>query len=697
MKATEASLLEFLRKSPQFVVPIYQRSYSWTEKECQQLWDDILRSGNDDTIRAHFIGSIVYIQQGILQVASQSRLLVIDGQQRLTTIMLVLEALAIHLPPTEPVPGFSAKKIRHYYLLNPLEEGEQSFKLILTQTDKLSLLRIMQQDRLPDNPSLNISHNFRFFKRKIEALGEDLGALCKGLQKLMIVDISLHRGQDNPQLIFESMNSTGRDLSQADLIRNFVLMGLDTDEQARIYNKFWRPMETEFGQAAYGKHFDSFMRHYLTFRTGVLPKIKAVYEAFKRYAHSSHILSKGVDTLVADVHKYANYYCAMGLGKEKDENLAPAFQYLRELRVDVTFPLLLEIYGDYQQGLLTAEELVEAVELVESYLFRRAVCTIPTNSHNKTFATFSRSIDKDRYIDSIRAHFYDMRSYRRFPKDEEFRRELETRDLCNCPRRSYWLRRLENYGRKEPVPVDEYTIEHIMPQNPKLSDSWKTTLGENWQHIHATWLHTLGNLTLTGYNTEYSDHSFERKREMPGGFRESPLRINDWLRSRETWDEDAIRARSKLLSERATTIWPRPILKADLVRHSDSGATLVSSDQAFTYALDKFSHLRRRSPMRPIFEELRRAIVDLNPCISEEVLKHYIAYKAETNFVDIIPRQGQLVLILNMRFHELHDPKGVARDVTNVGRLGNGDVEIHLDSPDELSYTMGLVRQSFEN
>ena len=239
MKATEAKLLEFLKKSSQFVIPIYQRTYSWTKLECEQLWDDIIRAGSNDNITAHFIGSVVYIKKGLYQVSSQSPLLVIDGQQRLTTISLIVEALARHVGDNEPFDGFSAKKLRHYYLLNPEETGERRYKLLLTQTDKQSLLCIAEQKPLPIEYSLRLKENFDFFGQQIQKLEGDLVPLCKGLAKLVVVDISLDRDQDNPQLIFESMNSTGRELSQADLIRNFILMKLEPDHQERLYNEHW--------------------------------------------------------------------------------------------------------------------------------------------------------------------------------------------------------------------------------------------------------------------------------------------------------------------------------------------------------------------------------------------------------------------------------------------------------------------------
>ena len=692
MKASEATLLDFLRKSSQFSVPIYQRTYSWTDRECQQLWDDIIRAGSNPNILVHFIGSIVYIEEGLSIVTEHSPLLVIDGQQRLTTVTLILEALARHIGDSEPVNGFSARKIRNYYLLNPEEDGERAFKLLLTQTDKQSLLNLVQQKQLPPEYSLRLKDNFDFFDKTIEALSEqELSNLCHGLSKLMIVDIGLTREYDNPQLIFESMNSTGRELSQADLIRNFILMGLESEHQKQLYQDYWRPMELAFGQEAYGTHFDAFMRHYLTFKTSDIPNVRKVYEAFKAHALSPEIAAAGVDALVADIHLFANYYCGMALGQESDSLLANAFQDLRELKVDVAYPLLLELYHDYKEELLSVEELECIVRLVESYVFRRAVCSIPTNSLNKTFSTFGRTLKKDRYVDSVQAQFLLLPSYRRFPNDDEFRRELAVRDLYNFRSRSYWLRKLENYDRKERVPVDEYTIEHILPQNENLSPPWREALGSEWQRIQETWLHTLGNLTLTGYNAEYSDRPFVEKRDIQGGFKESPLRINEDLRTLDKWDEPAIQARAERLSEKAAHVWAAPSLSDEVLNQFRSKPVTTQ-----TYDINNYPPLADGTQMRLLFNDLRTELLALDLCVSEEFLKLYVAYKAETNFVDVVPQNKRLRLSLNMKFHELNDPRGLASDVTNLGRWGNGDVEIGLSAKEQIPYIMGLIRQALE-
>lgn len=691
MKANEANLLQFLYKSPQFVIPIYQRTYSWTEKECRQLWDDILRAGNNDAIAAHFVGSIVYIEQSMYQVTTMPQLLVIDGQQRLTTLTLILEALARHLGTSEPVEGFSAKKIRNYYLLNPIEDGERAFKLLLTQTDKQTLLALLQQKSLPSEASLRIQENFELFEAWMNRLGDDLAAFCRGLAKLVIVDIALSRGQDNPQLIFESMNSTGRELSQADLIRNFVLMGLEPEHQTRLYEEHWRPMELAFGQETYGAHFDRFMRHYLTVKTGEIPRVGEVYEAFKRYAREQEQAGVAVDDLVEEVQTFAGYYCAMALDQESNSDLKAAFRDLRELRVEVAYPFLLELYQDYAVGVLSREDFLKAVTLVESYVFRRAVCAIPTNSLNKTFATLARGLRKDRYLESLKAQLLLLPSYRRFPSDTEFQSALIERDLYNFGNRSYWLRRIENHDRKERTHVGEYTIEHILPQNENLSQRWRDDLGPEWQRIQATYLHTLGNLTLTGYNAEYSDRPFHEKRDMPGGFKESTLRLNSGLGMLARWDEAAIRDRAKRLADFATMVWRYPSLPPLIFESYKRPATVSAG-----YTIEDHPNLAASGALRPLFESFRREVLALDPAVTEEFLKHYVAYKAETNFVDAVPQKSRLRLSLNMPFHELNDPRGLARDITDIGRLGNGDVEVGLANPDELPYVMGLVRQAFE-
>jgi len=699
MKASETKLLDFLHSSRQFAIPIYQRTYSWTEKECRQLWDDIVRAGSDDAISVHFVGSIVYIDKADANLTSWEPLLVIDGQQRLTSVSLLLSALARAVEESEPFDGFSRRKIENYYLLNPEETGERHFKLLLSQTDKASLTAIVGKQELPKDHSLRIEQNFNLFEELVASCKDDLVAVCKGLNKLLMVDIKLKRGEDNPQLIFESMNSLGKELSQADLIRNFILMGLEPGLQTRLYEQFWRPMEVDFGQEAYGTHFDAFMRHYLTVKTGDIPRLDDVYEAFKGYSQSPDPATAGVEALVKDIRDYSKHFCAMALNAEPDADLNAAFDDLRQLKVDVAYPFLLELYNDYKAGLLPKDDLLSAVRLVEAYVFRRAICTIPTNSMNKTFATFGKALKKDKYLESIKAHFLSLPSYRRFPTDEEFHRDIQTHDLYNFNRRTYWLYHLENYNRKERV-VDVLTIEHILPQNPNLSPEWREALGADWERIQETWLHTLGNLTLTAYNSEFSDHPFAYKRDMPNtpekGLKQSPLKLNQGLAELDAWTEDTIKARAGKLAMLAVSVWTAPTLPADVLESYRPRA-----DVAVEYTIDDHPYLSKGSEMygdgvRELFEAFRKAVLALDPCVTEEFLKRYVAYKAETNFVDVIPQAKRLHIVLNMNFADVIDPKGLCKDISGVGRWGNGNVGAGLSSMDELPYVIGLVRQSLE-
>lgn len=692
MKATEAKLLEFLKKSPQFVIPIYQRTYSWTDKECQQLWDDIVRSGSKPEIKAHFMGSVVYVEKGLYSVSSQTPLLVIDGQQRLTTITLLIAALTEVIGEQEPLEDFSRNKLKGYYLTNPLESGDKFYKLVLSQTDDKSLKAIIKGNDQPEDHSIRVVENFEFFKTKLQRLS-DLKPVCSGLAKLMVVDISLNREQDNPQLIFESMNSTGKELSQADLIRNYILMGLEPDHQTELYEQYWRPMELEFGQQAYSDHFDAFMRHFLTVKTREIPNIDNVYEMFKEYSRHEQVAKHGVNGLVKDIKNYAVYFCAFALGKEKDEQLRQAFKDLRELKVEVAYPLLLELYSDFKAGTLEHTELLTAVRLIESYVFRRAICEIPTNSMNKTFARMGTSLKKDRYLESLKAAFLLLPSYRRFPSDDEFHRKIQSKDIYNFRSKSYWLRRMENFGRKERILVDEYTIEHIMPQADnkpeKLPTVWRDELGSEWERVWETYRHTLGNLTLTGYNSEYSNNAFKAKCVHEFGFKFSPLKLNEGIAEFEKWDESAILKRAAKLADKALAIWGKIDLATDIL-DAYKPATSESS-----YSLLDHPHLTN-GKMAMVYQALRSAVLAIDPCVTEDFKKLYVAFKAETNFVDVIPQAKRLLLMLNMPFTEINDPRGLCRDVTNLGKWGNGDIEVAFDAVEELPHIMFLVQQAYD-
>jgi uncharacterized protein with ParB-like and HNH nuclease domain/predicted transport protein len=694
MRADATKFLNFLHKANQFVIPIYQRNYSWDEKQCQQLWEDILRVGSNESIPLHFVGSIVYVHSSQSTVAVSAPLLVIDGQQRLTTLTILLEALARALGESEPLDGFSEKKIRNKYLSNPDENDERHYKLLLSDTDKDSLMALIRGADLPKNHSLRIKENFEFFTEKLSDKNTSIEQVCRGIAKLMIVDIALERDQENPQLIFESMNSTGKALSEADLIRNYILMGLEPTLQSSIYIDLWRPMEMEFGQEAYGDQFDDFMRHFLTLKTGDIPKLSEVYEAFKEYSVKFFAEDGNVRELVSDIRKYARYFVAMALDGESNPKLKPLFDDLfKSLNYSVSYPFLMEVYSDFEAGIIEEKDFIEVIKLVESYVFRRSICQIPTNSMNKTFAEFTRHIDKSDYLSSLKGHFYQLKSYRRFPSDAEFKSVLLYRDVYNFMHRSYLLRKLENFGKKEFVSVENYTIEHVLPQNPNLGIEWKKDLGEDWKAIQERYLHTIGNLTLTGYNSEYSDRPFSEKKTMKGGFLESPLKLNKFIAAQEKWNESAILERANQISDETLKIWQSPILSQDEI--AKWAKAPEPEKQQSTYSIEDHEYLARPN-VRELFDALRAEVMKIDPEVSETFLKYWIAYKVNTNFVDVVPKAKGLRLSINMKYPEISDPEGMTEDISEKGRWGNGDVSVHYRKLQDLPYIMGLIRQSYE-
>ncbi|MFS0860643.1 DUF262 domain-containing protein [Paenibacillus taichungensis] len=689
MKAQETNFLKFLQGTKQFVIPIYQRKYSWTIQQCRQLWNDILRAAEDDQLKGHFVGSIVYIEKGLYQISSVPQLLVIDGQQRMTTLTLFLLALGKAIEDSGQTHDISKRKIMNYYLVNSEEDDELFYKLVLTQSDKNTLIQLLSEKKLSEEYSQRVYENYSFFVDAIKKSEIDLNRLYRGISKLIVVDIALDRDHDNPQLIFESLNSTGLDLTQADLIRNYVLMQLEPKEQNNIYTNYWYPMEKSFGNLNDSTLFDRFMRDYLTVKTGRIPNINDVYSSFKEYVYN--LKGSTIEEIVSDIYRYSKYFVKLSFQTEPDKEINQVLIDINTLRVDVAYPLLLELYDDYAEGKLQKNEFVYILGLVESYVFRRAICGVPTNSLNKTFSTFSKEIDKTNYFESVKAAFMIKDAYKRYPSNEEFVRELMIKDVYNFRNRNYLLRKLENHSRKEIVDIEAYTIEHIMPQNNNLAVQWRQDLGPNWEEVQNSYLHTLGNLTLTRYNSELSDKPFKEKRDMDGGFGDSPLRLNKGLGKLDTWNENEITKRAKTLADQALLVWEYPQLPSTTL---DKYRNPKQNVQSVTYSI--VDHPELQGNVLNLFEEVRKRICNLDSSVREEFKKNYIAYKTTTNFVDIVPQKNRLRLSLNMKFSEVHDPKGICRDVTNLGRWGNGDVEVGIDSVDQIEDIMFLAKQAFE-
>ncbi|MGN8528140.1 GmrSD restriction endonuclease domain-containing protein [Helicobacter pylori] len=684
MKAEATTLLGFFEENQnnQFVIPIYQRVYSWEKEQCEQLWDDIIKIGGNDKMNGHFIGSILYVLDGN---TPSSPLLIIDGQQRLTTITLLFIALRDHLnDEDELLEKFSCQKIQNRYLINSNKNGDKKFKLILSESDKDTLLSLIDKNkRKPSELSVKIVENFKLFEKWIGEWiknTDKLETIFKGLEKLMIVWIALEKGKDDPQLIFESMNSKGIELTQADLIRNYILMGLEPEKQKIFYEKYWRAMEEDFKQNE--KLFDRFVKHYLTIKIGKIPNEKRVYDAFKDYQQKEGI---EIEDLLKDLQKYCGYFCRIVFKKEADKDLNKALSFLVDLEMDVIYPLLLELYSDYKDGVLSKQDFIPIIYLTESYLCRRAVCGLGTNSLNKIFPPFTKKIDKKQYLKSVEKHFGSLKGKQRFPNNDEFKEHFITIDFYHFQKREYFLERLENFDTKEPVDTQKCNIEHIMPQTLDLE--WERDLGENFEAIHEKYLHTIGNLTLTGYNKEYNNKPFKEKRDMEKGFKQSPLRLNQSLRDLEVFDEKEIEKRANYLADWALKIWTYPNLDAE---------TLEKYKPKKEKKVYDLSSYKFGSHSRELFDILSKEIKALDERITEKFNQEYISYMFDKNFVDIVPLKNGLKLYLNMPFNELQDEKNLARDMTNKGHLGNGEIEVKLETKENIPYCLGLIKQALE-
>lgn len=566
LQAGETTLNKLLNTSRQFIVPIFQRNYSWQKSQYEQLWFDILRASKFKEKQNHFIGSIVYIDMGT-PAGRPQQLLLIDGQQRLTTISILLCAIKDYVQKFNlETKLINLAKIKNQFLYNSDEIDEDRYKLLLNVQDKETYIKLMDNTIFTVNkPATNIIKCYEFFYERIEDFIKQHGQIDEiyaGIFKLSLVSISLDKDSDNPQMIFESMNSTGKDLSQTDLLRNYLLMDLTPEKQTRLYKTYWKPMEELFGEDIYKNDvnkFDYFIRDFLTLKsdTGHICKINNVYENFKRYYLDNNCEKFAV---LKDLFTYAKYYACIDLLQEKDDELKLYWQEFKKLDSHVVYPFLLNLYDDYSRQILIKEDFKKILQVVISYLWRRAICEIPTNSLSKTFATLYQAVDKDDYVNSVIKAFVFKSSYKRFPSDYEVREKLQTKDIYHFRLRKYLLEALENYYHKEPIDLNtaNYTIEHIMPQNIEHNLSWQQMLGEDWQEVHSLYLHTLGNLTITGYNAEMSNKSFGEKVNGESGFKHSHLKLNESIAQCDVWNKKAIQRRTNILTDIILKIWKYP-------------------------------------------------------------------------------------------------------------------------------------------
>ena len=684
MDARKGNIYEILNGNKQFLIPVYQRFYSWDIDQCKRLWNDIVEMQRKGKV-GHFVGSIVNIAEQAMPTGVQ-KYMIIDGQQRMTTLTLLLLALRDYAIKNPTDTTINARRIDNMLLKNEYESGDERYKLLLTETDRDILISLVEEKPIAEGTRSRLIENYNFFANKLSDKELQPAEVYESIGKLQIVNITLDRAIDDEQAIFESLNSTGKELSESDLIRNYVLMGLEPSEQTYVYEHLWRPMEQLFIYETQGTVMDAFFRHYLTMKLSRIPKQGRVYEEFKLYHLNCEFGT--IRELCQDLLEYAKYYTNIVFKRNTDMDLKKLYEDIIDLRMEVSYPFLLKIHHDCVEGLITSDELKEILRLCISYVLRRAICEIPTNSMNKTFATLKNYIRSDDYLNAVKAFFVMQDTYKEFPDNDKFEGAFESRDIYNMRARNYILSRLENFENKAPIIIENYTIEHIMPQNKNLSSEWQADLGAEWQEIQKKYLHTIGNLTLTAYNSEMSDRPFLEKMDMPGGFKESALRLNKYVVLQNKWNEKHIQERANELAKKAESIWPYPTLTvAELAPYQVEDKT-VQKYSLETYDVNAFTRI--------LFESLDKRIMNLSPAVKKEYKKLYVAYKLDTNFVDIVFQKQRLRISINMKFSEINDPNGICKDITGLGRWGNGDVELFMEHQDELDQIMEIVKQSFD-
>jgi len=559
MTANETRVIDFLASArTQFVIPIYQRNYDWKTEQCRQFLDDVLQVGKDpEGENTHFIGSIVDIQKGIYGAGRINELLIIDGQQRLTTTILIY--LTIHRLAQTMDNLQLAEDIRETYLTNKFAKTEdKKFKLKPTEDNERTLWAILNGDDENAGAEFSKIHvNFNYFSGRITK--DNYETVLDGLERLTMLSISLDRGKDNPQRIFESLNSTGLDLSQSDLIRNYILMGLDIKEQEEIYKNYWRPIEKFAQEESTGiSKVSDFIRDYLTLKNKSISNKADVYAQFKlRHPMPTE---ENLRESLSEIKSLAKqYHKLLNPDNEPDKTVRKHLAYIKKLEIIVSYPFLVKVYEDYDSSRIDRHTFVSVLELVQSFAFRRFVIGLPTSGLNKIFMTLYEKVDPRGYLRSVQRYLLQRTGAARFPKNPEIEEALRTKDMYNIKskNRSYFFDRLENHDNREPVDIEAHpniTTEHIFPQNP--DSQWKLDMDEgDYRHIRDNYLHTIANLTLSGNNGKLGNRPFAEKREI---YRDSRLWLNRELGGLDRWGLAEMERRHKTIVQRFFEVWTCP-------------------------------------------------------------------------------------------------------------------------------------------
>jgi len=566
MKANETKVEDFLSSNKtQFVIPVYQRNYDWTTGQCKQLLDDIIEVGISKKMNAHFIGSIVYVHDDVFTASRIKELTVIDGQQRLTTLTLVY--LVLHRLAKDLKNEGLVNEISETYLINKFSPEEEKLKLRPTDNNDRALKYLLRSDSNEEYSDFSkLIDNFNYFKGRITE--DNYQTVLKGLSKLMFVEVSLDREKDDPQRIFESLNSTGLELEQADLIRNYILMGLNRRDQNKIYQNYWEVIEKLAKDETLNvSRVSDFIRDYLTLENKNIPNKGKVYLEFKvKYPTSTledlEVNLSGIKSLVKHYNKLVNPK------NESNKEIRLQLEHINRLEINVAYPFLIKVYDDYFNSVIDKEIFLAVLDLVQSFTWRRFIIGLPTNALNKIFMSLYDKVEHTNYLFSIQKSLLQRTGVQRFPKNTEVIDALKVKDVYNIKskNRTYLLERLENFENREPVLIDgnqDITIEHIFPQNP--DPKWKIELGnDEFNFIKENYLNTIGNLTLSGNNGKLGNKSFIDKRDLEeAGYKDSRLWLNKYLTILDKWDKAEIERRFNLIAERVLKIWGIPNIVID--------------------------------------------------------------------------------------------------------------------------------------
>lgn len=618
MKGSASHLLEFLEGSrKRFIIPVYQRNYDWKQENCKQLFDDLVQVIRENK-QSHFFGSIVSYAH------LRDEVVLIDGQQRITTVSLILIAMINAMKQ-----GIMASEdsnlvdiLQDTYIIDKYRKDERKVRLKPFRDDCNAFDRLIfnkEEDYVADS---KVTHNYHYFYDRITNLKElTMDELYRAIDSLEIIDIVLEPEHgDDPQLIFESLNSTGLDLTEADKIRNFILMGLKPDIQEKYYDDYWNKIEN-----CTGSELDSFVRNYLTIETGVIPNIRNVYQAFKAYAKG-----KDIQQLLDQMLTYATAYKKLTTFDLGDSEANEIAKRLDLLDITVAYPFLMAFMIYASDTGIYEKELVPVLSCIESFIFRRLMCDLPTNALNKIFATLHKFVVKnkketDTYSDVMVYYLETRKLSSTFPKDEEFLNGFTTKNIyaMRGKNKTYLFERLENGSSKEKndivgnIAEGILTIEHIMPQT--LSPWWRQELGDKYETIHEKWLHTIANLTLTGYNSTYSNKSFPEKKTIENGFLQSGLRLNQYIAKFDKWTEEELEMRKKDLSDKALKIWTYPSTNFKPVKKEDDVVSLsedngVATGRKITSFLFKDT-IYAVSDWAKMMWEMAKLLCEINPSL----------------------------------------------------------------------------------